>query len=366
MKRVLFPLLSGLLCLSFFSCGGDSSSPLSEEGLPEHPSINVVFSPNGPGDNGYLDKMLNAATVYSIAHPGAMRMIMPYDSLEAKGIFQNLDDIAKDEAVKDTVLSIFVGSEYQKVLYQADAPKGKHKVLLIEDNGAGAPEWLHTCEINRFGASYLAGAMVAQQSAIVIAAMAGDPAVDRAVEGFRKGFGSVKGREVDSVFYLSDSYDGFKMQEKARKLTDSISAADYQYRTIFPVAGAANMGVYNALTDWGHIQAIGMDKDFSYMAHPIPFSIVLNVDSLLLDCLNIWDASQTLPKRRTEGLGSKYIGWVYNEDWNKHNSLFDWDVESPTYDEGYENKVLTIEFWKQRYEMYVDQAIKEEKAYETR
>lgn len=114
MKRVLFPLLSGLLCLSFFSCGGDFSSPLSEEGLPEHPSINVVFSPNGPGDNGYLDKMLNAATVYSIAHPGAMRMIMPCDSLEAKGIFQNLDDIAKDEAVKDTVLSIFVGSEYQK------------------------------------------------------------------------------------------------------------------------------------------------------------------------------------------------------------------------------------------------------------
>lgn len=367
MKRFpLLLLLLGLLSLSFFSCDEDSSFPLPQEGeLPKSPGCFIVFPPNGPGDNGYLDKMLNAATIYTMAHPGMVYMIMPKDSLEMSNILDKIDLLTIDDTVNDTALCVFVGTEYKTMLYNAEAPKGKLKVLLIEDDGEGAPQWLHTCEINRYGAGYLAGAMVAHQPAIIIAAMPGEPIVDKSIEGFKKGFESVKGREVDSVYYLSNSYDGFKMQEKARKLTDSIITHDpFMYRTIYPVAGAANLGVYNAIRDTRGCQVIGMDKDYSYMTYNMPFSIVVNVDSLLLDYFNIWDSSRTLPQKRIEGLDSKYISFEYNRDWNKYNLLFNWEQENPSQGGDIESTILTVEFWKQRYAMFVDRAIKEEKAYE--
>ena len=370
MKRVpLFPILLGLLCLACFSCEKKVPTPLpEEEGINKYPTIFVIFPPNGPGDNGYLDKVMSAVSRFSIAHPGTLRILQTYeenvDDFGAEYLLSLVDLMTMDEAQVDTTLAIFVGTEFKEILYQSEAPEGKMKVLLIEDDGVGAPEWLHTAKVERYGVSYLAGAMVAQQRAIIIAAMPGEPVLDRSMEGFVKGYGSIKGREVDSVFYLADDFKGFTMQSKARAIVDSIQQNVYwNYYTVFPLAGAANMGVYNGLYEATYMQAIGMDKDCAPLSDNIPFSINVGIDLLVQDYLELWHTTQQLPKCRVEGLGSRYVDIIFNDTWNSANLFFDWEDENQEWDDGDWDKVLTSEFWKQRYEQFVDKAIEEEKKY---
>ena len=370
MKRAsLFPLLWALLCVVCLSCEKKVPTPLpEEEGISEFPHIMVFFPPNGPGDNGYLDKMMAAVARFSIAHPGILQIVQTTeantDSLGGSMLLPLLDMITMDETKQDTTLAVFIGSEFKEILYQSEAPEGKLKVLLLEDDGAGAPEWLHTCLVERYGASYLAGAMVAQQRAIIIAAMPREPVLEKQIAGFIKGYGSIKGREVESVYYLANDYRGFTMQAKARAIVDSIQQSNMiDYYTVFPLAGAANMGAYCGLYEATFMQAIGMDNDYSSLSDNIPFSIDIRVDVILQEYLEQWHATQQLPKRRIEGLDSKYVEIVFNATWNSTELFFDWEDENQNWDYEDWDIVLTSEFWKQRYDLFIDKAIEEEKAY---
>ena len=206
--------------------------------------------------------------------------------------------------------------------------------------------------------------MMAQQKASIRAAMPGESSLERSIEGFKKGYGSIKGREVDTVYYLANDHKGFTMQHRAHQLCDSIQQSDFtKYKTIFPLAGAANLGMYNAMGD-SFTQIIGMDKDYSSISDFIPFSINVGIDALLLDCLAQWNATHQLPKQRKEGLDSEFVEFVFNDTWNSKGTFYDWEDENQQFSEEDIDKVLTAEFWKQRYALFIDQAIKEEKAYE--
>ena len=370
MKRAsLFPLLWALLCVVCLSCEKKVPTPLpEEEGINEYPTIFVIFPPNGPGDNGYLDKVLSAVAQFSVAHPGTLRILQTaeenIDDIGGEYLLSLVDLMTMDEAQVDTTLAIFVGTEFKEILYQSEAPEGKMKVLLIEDDGVGAPEWLHTAKVERYGVSYLAGAMVAQQRAIIIAAMPGEPVLDRSMKGFIKGYGSIKGHEVDSVYYLADDFKGFTMQSEARAIVDSIQqAVGFDYYTVFPLAGAANMGVYSGLYEATTVQAIGMDKDCAPLSDNIPFSINVGIDLLVQDYLEQWHTTLQVPKRRVEGLGSKYVEIVFNETWNSTDLFFEWEDENPDWTVGDWDREVTSVLWKQRYDLFLDKAIEEEKAY---
>ena len=368
MHKTLYTILLGLLCFACFSCEKKISTPLpEEEGIDDTPEFLVIFPPNGPGDNGYLDKVLSAVSRFSIEYPGRVRILQTTEAnteLYGDYLLSMIDAMTIDEAQDDTTLAIFVGTEFKEILYQSEAPEGKMKVLLIEDDGVGAPEWLHTAKVERYGVSYLAGAMVAQQRAVIIAAMPGEPVVDRSIEGFIKGYGSVKGREVESIFYLADDFKGFTMQSEARAIVDSIQqVVGLDYYTIFPLAGAANMGVYTGLYEATTVQAIGMDKDCSPLSDNIPFSINVGIDELVKDCLEQWHTTQQVPKRRVEGLGSKYVDIVFNDSWNSTELFFEWEDEDPDWGVDDWDRVVTSELWKQRYNLFIDKAIEEEKAY---
>jgi hypothetical protein len=369
MHKPLYTILLGLLCFACFSCEKKVPTPLpEEEGIDDTPKFLVIFPPNGPGDNGYLDKVLSAVSRFSIKYPGIVRIMQTSefntDSLGGSLLLPSIDYMTMDEAQDDTTLAIFVGTEFKEILYNSDAPEGKLKVLLLEDDGVGAPEWLHTGKIDRYGASYLSGAMVEQQRAIIIAAMPGDPVLEPSIEGFKKGYESVKGREVDSVYYLADDFTGYTMQRRARAIVDSIQQNDMlSYYTIFPLAGAANIGTYSGLYEVTFMQAIGMDNDYSAISDNIPFSINIRIDAILQEYLEQWHATQQLPKRRIEGLDSKYVEIVFNPTWNSTETFFDWEDEDQIWSEEDWDVVLTSEFWKQRYEQFIDKAIEEEKTY---
>ena len=106
-----------------------------------------------------------------------------------------------------------------------------------------------------------------------------------------------------------------------------------------------------------------MDKDYSQISDNIPFSINVGIDSLVMDYLHQWHDARILPKRRVEGLGSKYIDIIFNEWWNSLNLFYDWEDEEPEFDTGFLDYELKPEFWKQRYAMFIDKAMEEEKAH---
>ncbi len=370
MKRVpLFPILSIFLCFTWFACERVRPDTNPEDvGISDVPDVIVFFPPNGPGDNGYLDKVLSSVSRFSTEHPGTVRIVqMTEETIDYLGgdlLLTAVEWMIMSDTHTDTTLAVFVGAEFKDMLYQSEAPEGRMKVLLVEDESIGAPEWLHTCKIERYGACYLSGAMVAQQRAIIIAAMPGNHTLDSSIEGFKKGYGSVKGREVDSVYYLANDYRGFTMQVKARTIVDSIQTSGIRdYYTVFPLAGAANIGVYNGLHEATWTQVIGMDNDYSPISDNIPFSINVGIDHLIYDYLEQWHTSRYLPKRRVEGLGSEYIEIIFNETWNSTNLFYDWEDENIEFNEGDWDIVLRSEFWQRRYDRFINEAIEEEKKY---
>ena len=104
MRKVPFlPLLFAVLSLTWFSCENETSAPLPEEGgLPENPSVYIIFPPNGPGDNGFLDKVMSATTEYAMAHPGEVRILLPEDSLQATVMLATIEFVTMEESQKDT------------------------------------------------------------------------------------------------------------------------------------------------------------------------------------------------------------------------------------------------------------------------
>lgn len=352
------PLLCCFFCLSWASCSDEDTPAGNEEEFEIRTKVHIVFPVNGPGDNGYMDKVMKAAMKFSLDHPDIVRIHIPADSESADVLYFGIDVTAGVEFPDDSVLSVFIGSEYKDLLYKAEPPESKLKVLLLEDDGKGAPEWLNTCQIDRFGISYLSGAMVSQQSASIIAAMPDDSSLKVSIDGFMKGYEKHAGHKLDSIYYLSDSYDGFNMQSKARRLSDSILIAkDGVYHTIYPLAGSANQGVYNSLKDWYPLQAIGMDNDYSVVTDMIPFSVNVGIDMLLLDCMEKWLTSGTMQKHRSEGLGTPYIDLIFNKEWNEWLIFNQWEDIINT-------EQLTYDFWKQRYAKFIEEAKQEEKAYE--
>ena len=118
MKRApLFPILSILLCFTWFACErmGPDTDP-EEVGISDVPDVIVFFPPNGPGDNGYLDKVLGAVSSFSIEHPGKVRIVRTTeeytDTLSADLLIPVVEWMIMSDTHKDTTLAVFVGSEF--------------------------------------------------------------------------------------------------------------------------------------------------------------------------------------------------------------------------------------------------------------
>lgn len=108
------------------------------------------------------------------------------------------------------------------------------------------------------------------------------------------------------------------MQKKARQLTDSLQRAYNDvpcYGTIYPLAGYANHGIYAGIRDvnllisnlWG----IGMDVDCSAQTDYTPFSVIVDIASLLRRYLADWLEGKDLPRKAVYGMQEGYTGMVF-------------------------------------------------------
>lgn len=301
------------------SCKSGKDMDEPEDDFPPY-NITVMMSPGGPGDNSYNDRIVNGMAAYAVEHDMDIYLMVPDDMEEARGNYAEWIEDYRDADVPSML--VLAGSEYENMIRNGDSIGANCRVLLFESGCVDLPERVCAFRINRYGTSYLAGAMVGQRKAHVIAANSKEEMVRDMVRGFCDGYEVHSGHPVDSVIYLADDYHGFSMQSKARRLTDSIakkldgniilsqdSKVDLTqcYNTFFPVAGSSNQGVYNGVYRTGMQQAIGMDRDCSELNDNIPFSIDIAIDRLLLFYLNEWVSGRELPQTASYGMESGYI-----------------------------------------------------------
>lgn len=357
---------SGLLA----SCTHDDEPAAPDNYIPPY-NITVILAMGGPGDNSYNDRIVYGMATYAVQHDRDIYLLFPEDMDEVRAYYSGWIEAYRDADVPSML--VLAGSEYEDLIQPTDSIGPKCRVLLFESGKTDLPERTSSFRINRYGTSYLTGAMVSRRKAHVIAANDKEIMVRELVSGFCDGYEAHSGHPVDSVIYLADDYRGFSMQSKGRRLTDSIGkkldgrmiiTEDFKidftpcYNTFFTAAGSSNQGVYNGVYHTGMQQAIGMDKDCSDLNDNIPFSIDIAIDKLLIFYLEEWESGRELPQSASYGMESGYISLVFSTAWNSKGNFIQWDSVNPEYSR------LPDNFWQTKCDLYKEEALIKEKEYD--
>lgn len=327
MKKIFGVLIIALANILLMGCGEDEvmPRPMLDDSLP---SVTVIFSVGGPGDNGYNDLMMKGVVHYCDSANVSLHTLCPNSLGEASAM---IEDWLKATANKQQrSLLVLTGNEYAGILEDVeDIEDDKRTILFLESPETDLPKGIVSASIEREGVMYLAGAMSARTSAYIMGGMEDDEMVEASVKAFKDGYKAhnESGEEVE-VFYLSDDESGYsqpnlafnfmKRINKEREEMAQNSGTLFASRFIvLPLAGASNLGAYFYMMQQGvnpevFSAVIGMDKDFSGTVETVPFSVVLYVDWMLKDCLTTWLKGDELPKHRTYTMAEGYASIVVN------------------------------------------------------
>lgn len=92
------------------------------------------------------------------------------------------------------------------------------QVLLFESRNSNTPLNVHSLCINRYGCSYLAGAMSTDRDAKIWAATSEDSIIKTAIRGFMDGYNlHNKDQNTLSVKYLTNKEEGFAVPDSVYK-----------------------------------------------------------------------------------------------------------------------------------------------------
>lgn len=314
--RKLFSLITALCVVSMMllSCRGNDDTTPQPQG--QQKLVIAMFSPGGLGDRGYNDQVLYGLQTMHKQHPEcAMLMESPHTMEDAEKIFT---DWLETKSTGVQCMFILASAEYeemaQHVLDKQRYDMTDKAILLYETDTEFAYPQVYTFKINMYGASYLAGACIADmglQSPLIMLGSSGDMETRTAADGFTDGYMEVAGRGTDLGFFSSD-WNGYIMSQRAYEMMPDLSRG---HDFIFPVAGGTNLGIYRYLRDHpdGPLVA-GMDIDQSPFSNNIVGSLVKHIDRLVIDGITEWLANPTSDQKHVEfGLESGYIDWQLSE-----------------------------------------------------
>lgn len=350
-----------LVVMSLLSCSDDNNEKTSGRGGRQ---LTVVFSTGGLGDNGYNDKIMQGVMSFAGSHADVETHILRPQSLdEAREIYANW--LSRSAQSNDSSLIVFASSEYADVVKTLSSlPKGNNKVMLFESGGEGIPEGVVTAKLQRYGASYLAGAMVSEDQAILVLAMEGDEMVDDAAKGFTDGHQAHSPHKLHRLV-LANDYTGFNMPLEAYRQVDSIYVNDKpedesqkplwasvrSFSHVYSVAGGSNVGVRQLVLNCPYSAAlIGIDNDLSALSNIVSFSVVLEAGKLISDYIKAWYDGGEIKSHAIYGLSSEYVYIAINPG---ASAFFN--------DDYYEEDVFP-----KRYDKYINEAKEKEIEYENR
>ena len=341
----------GLLLLSFVgslaSCCNDAPVQVKEL---RNASVTLLVAPYGLGDNGYNDCTADGVFAFAERHGTAVHLLLPDTAEEAARLYAQY---LADNENKDSSIIILGASSYEHIAKQTPMTlKGKgSRVLLVDGNSDELPDGVFSFIIDRYGVSYLAGAMSADFDALIFAAAPEYTTLESAIKGFVDGHTTYRevGR-VSEVIYLADGEEGFAMPDSAYRVIARRMHQSWIYdEMIFPLLGGSGSGVLRCINDEEFSMAlvVGMDVNQTGRCSRVPFSIVIRVGDVICQYLKEWLEGEEWPHRHVLGLAEEAANIIITP--NFVDGLDIWD-------ERYENP----EIFKIRYETYYEEALKKE------
>lgn len=295
-------VFAALLCSS---CQQDEAEDMATD-----KQIVVLYSPTGLGDNGYNDLIVKGVqTVYKIRQEAQMELIAPKSMDDAETLIDRWLSVTDNGAKQ---LLVLASADYyalaREKFAQGNYCNTQREVLLFESpNEDHLP--IITFNAEMYGASYLAGAMVAEagmERALALLSNPADAVIRRAGDGFMDGYAAVSAKKAD-ISYMHDDWHGYVMSQEAYEMMPELSA---RYDFIFPVAGGTSKGIFRYLREHpeGPMTA-GMDVDQSIYSSRVVGSVVKHIDRLVEYYLNTWIDGSALPQDCNYGLESGYMDW---------------------------------------------------------
>ena len=332
------------LLFSLYACSNSESVFDAVQNRPGIANITLVASVNGIGDNSYNDQILAGLFRFNEDSEVPFRLVQPESVDEADSLVQAW---LKENVDTDSSMLILASSEYVGLAKKLDVrfTGVGNKVLLFEADTAGLPQGVNAFSIERYGASYLSGAILGINPCMILAAAPGFASLETSIDGFRKGYDAHKTIAdtlgVDYLTYNKNDETAFNNIEFAYVATFSITNyildAD-RPSAIFPLLGGAIKGVRRALIDYpntGHFM-IGMDVDQSGVLPKVPFTLVIDIKGVVIRYLEEWALGKDWPRFRSFGLGDGAASIVFNKNFDDTKEFED------------------------RYEKYYDEAVREE------
>ncbi len=332
------------------------------------PSVTVIYSVSGPGDNGYNDKMVEGVVHFCDSTNVALHTIRPASVEEARNMVNKWITDTEGRATRSML--ILAGNEYSELASSIKPIEDKNRcILLVESEDDNMPKGVVTACVDRKSVMYLAGAMSARTSAYIMAAMPGDKMVETSIKAFRDGYEAHKhGHEIEEVYYLCKNEEGYAVPNLAYNYADSVTYArmgDFSKMNfiLLPLAGGSNTGAYLFMiqsfgTMLTHQAVIGVDEDYSGRLEMSPFSIVIRVDKMMKDCISTWLNGKSLPAHYTYRMDDGFADVVVNPSFNR-GSIY--ALEEIVIGEGDEAHTTTgalpEDYWTKKYEELRSEAL---------
>lgn len=347
-------MMRGLLLLVMFtllqSCG--QFNEVVESGKISR--ISLLVTPNGLGDNGYDDDAAKGVFAFMEESGVPVHLMMPEDIADGEGMYLQW---LSENATRDSSVLIVGSPAYIDVLKRTPpklSGRGSRVMLFESDEQI---EGVSTVMINRYGVSYLAGAMSNEFDAFILAAAPGYTTLEDAIAGFKYGHQSMgDGSRTVTLQYLADGEEGFAMPDSAYR-TMCRRAEQYWYydEMIFPLLGGSEAGVIKYLNsdDLNPALLIGMDVEQTGQSPRIPFSVVIRIGEVIKMNLVNWIQGQEWPSTQKYGLADGLADIVITPNFSDHINIWD---------ERYEDDDAFLRL----YNAYYESAIRIEEEYENK
>lgn len=286
--------------------------------------ITVITPLSGLGDNGYNDESVAGVLDMATASGLEVSLLRP-KSLEQAGEYARA---WSEHASAKRRLLVLADAEYSSILPQLQT-SGIKDVLLYEHDGNNMPADVATFHISRYGSGYLAGCLAKDSPvAHIIQGKDGDRISQEAVEGFTQGYEDSCADGKIVVHTLSDTFAGWMMPDSAYRI-----AARNPDDFYFPVARGSNAGIYkfSREADFVLMLIAGMDVDCSLFSKRVPFSVVVDVRSVVRDYIRRWIDGEDISGQRRYGLEEGTASIRLSELFYTINDIWDQYYLDPNY-----------------------------------
>ena len=337
-RYLLIPLLFVLLA----GCGKEDELVHQDDHVCA--DITVITPLSGPGDNGYNDEAL--AGVLDVASASGLEMsLLRPKTLEQAGEY--VKEWSEDENSKRRLL-VLPDEEYSAIVPTIISSDAK-SVLLFENDGKDISSDIATFRISRYGSAYLAGCLAkGSQTTHIIQGKTGDRSCKEAADGFTAGFRTVRPDGEIISHSLSDTYKGWSMPDSLYRI-----ASQYPDDFFFPLARGSNAGVYKFSRESPFVLMLiaGMDVDCSLFSKRIPFSVIIDMRSIVKDYVSRWISGENISGHTDYGMKDGKAAVKLNPLFYEINDIWEQYYVEPDY-------------WLNIHNAHYEDAIREEEKYE--